>query len=59
MEPDDSFFKRLNKLENLPKLFDNKVRFGTYNDKTLGFMVVIKHTVKYVIEAPPPGRDIL
>ena len=36
----DSFLNKLQPLENFPKLFEKKERFGTYNEKTLGFLLV-------------------
>lgn len=39
MKMEDSFLNRLQPLENFPKLFEKKERFGTYNEKTLGFLL--------------------
>lgn len=39
MKMEDSFLNRLQPLENFPKLFEKKERFGTYNNKTLGFLL--------------------
>lgn len=39
MSMKDSFLNKLQPLENFPKLFEKKERFGTYNEKTLGFML--------------------
>ena len=36
----DSFLNKLQSLENFPRLFEKKERFGTYNEKTLGFLLV-------------------
>lgn len=41
MKMEDSFLNKLQPLENFPKLFERKERFGTYNEKTLGFLLVI------------------
>ena len=40
MKMEDSFLNKLQPLENFPKLFEKKERFGTYNEKTLGFLLV-------------------
>lgn len=39
MSMKDSFLNKLQPLENFPKLFEKKERFGSYNDKTLGFLL--------------------
>ncbi|KAL3832370.1 hypothetical protein ACJMK2_024020, partial [Sinanodonta woodiana] len=39
MDRNDSFLNKLYPLENFPEIFDRKGRFGTYNDKTLGFLL--------------------
>ncbi|KAL8564383.1 hypothetical protein ACOMHN_057405 [Nucella lapillus] len=39
MIPEDSFLKRLQPLDHLPRLLDRNERFGSYNDKTLGFLL--------------------
>ncbi|XP_052248897.1 uncharacterized protein LOC127856622 isoform X3 [Dreissena polymorpha] len=39
MKMEDSFLNRLQPLENFPKLFEKKERFGTYNANTLGFLL--------------------
>lgn len=39
MKMKDSFLNRLQPLEDFPKLFEKKERFGTYNDRTLGFLL--------------------
>ncbi|WAQ94496.1 463L-like protein [Mya arenaria] len=39
MKMEDSFLNRLQPLENFPKLFEKKERFGTYNEHTLGFLL--------------------
>ena len=40
MKMKDSFLNKLQPLEHFPKLFEKKERFGTYNEKTLGFLLV-------------------
>ena len=40
MEKEDSFFKKLQPLENLPKLFEKSERFGSWNQRTLGLLLV-------------------
>ena len=40
MKPEDSFLKRLQPLDNLPRLLNKSERFGTFNDTTLGFLLV-------------------
>lgn len=43
MDPKDTFFKRLQPLEDFAKLFEKSERFGTWNNKTLG-IVLYSHT---------------
>lgn len=43
LAPTDSFLHKLIPLDDLSKLYDKSQRFGTYNEKTLGFLVVSKH----------------
>ena len=40
MHPKDSFFKRLQPLDNYAHLFSKQQRFGTWNPETLGIMLV-------------------
>lgn len=40
MDPKDTFFKRLQPLEDFAKLFEKSERFGTWNNKTLGIVLV-------------------
>ena len=40
MEKDDSFLKKLQPLSDLPRLMDKRSRFATYNEKTMGFVLV-------------------
>ena len=40
MDPKDTFFKRLQPLEDFAKLFEKSERFGTWNSKTLGIVLV-------------------
>ena len=46
MAMEDSFITKLKKLEDFSTLFEKKERFGKYNDKTLGFLLV-KHFKLY------------
>jgi len=39
LEKEDSFFKKLQPLENLPKLFEKSERFGSWNQRTLGLLL--------------------
>ncbi|KAL4222119.1 hypothetical protein ACF0H5_018159 [Mactra antiquata] len=39
MKMEDSFLNKLQPLENFPKLFERKERFGKYNETTLGFLL--------------------
>ncbi|KAK2564725.1 Uncharacterized protein P5673_011405 [Acropora cervicornis] len=43
MDPKDTFFKRLQPLEDFAKLFEKSERFGKWNQKTLG-IVLYSHT---------------
>jgi len=43
MEPENSFFKKLQPLEDFPRLFSKGERFGKWNDKTLG-IILYSHT---------------
>jgi len=43
MDPDDSFFKKLQPLEDFAKLFEKSERFGDWNKKTLG-IILYSHT---------------
>ena len=40
MHQNDSFYKRLQHLEDFPKLYEKSERFGTWNEKTLGMILV-------------------
>ena len=40
MAMEDSFITKLENVEDFPTLFEKKERFGKYNDKTLGFLLV-------------------
>ena len=40
MDPENSFFKRLQPLEDFPRLFSKTERFGKWNNKTLGIILV-------------------
>ncbi|CAI9728166.1 XP_029641795.1uncharacterized protein LOC115216501 [Octopus vulgaris] len=39
MAPEDTFLNRLRPLDKLLKFFDKSVRFGTFNEKTVGFLL--------------------
>ncbi|KAJ7372184.1 hypothetical protein OS493_020613 [Desmophyllum pertusum] len=43
MDPKDTFFKKLQPLEDFAKLFEKSERFGSWNQKTLG-IVLYSHT---------------
>ncbi|XP_030845714.1 uncharacterized protein LOC105445891 [Strongylocentrotus purpuratus] len=43
MKPEDSFLRRLQPLNDVGKLLTKKVRFGTFNEKTLGFILFSDH----------------
>ena len=40
MENEDSFFQKLQPLEDFPRLFSKAERFGKWNNKTLGIILV-------------------
>ena len=40
MNQDDTFFKRLQPLENIAKIMQKSERFGVWNHKTIGAMLV-------------------
>ena len=42
MDAEDSFFKRLQPLEDFPRLFSKTERFGKWNNKTLGIILVYR-----------------
>ncbi|CAH1790347.1 unnamed protein product [Owenia fusiformis] len=48
MAPSDSFLKRLHPLEKLGNLFDKTERFGSRNDKTLGFLLYADKDVEVI-----------
>ena len=39
MKKEDSFLTRIPKLSEIQEILDHRNRFGTYNNKTLGFLV--------------------
>ncbi|XP_065053655.1 uncharacterized protein LOC135682618 isoform X2 [Rhopilema esculentum] len=43
MDPEDSFFQKLQPLEDFPRLFAKSERFGKWNNKTLG-IILYSHT---------------
>lgn len=43
MKSEDNLLRRLQPLSKLPELFEKKNRFGTYNEKTLGFLLYADH----------------
>jgi arachidonate 5-lipoxygenase len=40
MESEDTFFKRLQPIEDFAQLYEKSERFGTWNSKTLGIILV-------------------
>lgn len=44
MDPKDTFFKKLQPLEDFAKLFEKSERFGSWNSKTLGIVLVGNET---------------
>lgn len=40
MKPDDAFIRRLDRLSELSRTIDNENRFGKYNPRTIGIIVV-------------------
>ena len=40
MAPKDTFFKKLQPLEDFARLFEKSERFGRWNEKTLGIVLV-------------------
>lgn len=44
MDPKDTFFKKLQPLEDFAKLFEKSERFGSWNSKTLGIVLVSGET---------------
>ena len=40
MQQEDSFFQKLQPLEEFPRLFSKAERFGKWNNKTLGIILV-------------------
>ncbi|EDO48969.1 predicted protein, partial [Nematostella vectensis] len=44
MKPEDTFFKKLQPLEELMRLFEKSERFGEWNKKTLGIILVCLST---------------
>lgn len=43
MEPEDTFFKRLQPLDDFARLYEKSERFGTWNPRTLGIILVRIH----------------
>ncbi|KAL3832268.1 hypothetical protein ACJMK2_023928 [Sinanodonta woodiana] len=61
MDMKDSFLNRLQPLEDFPKLFEKKERFGTFNEKSLGFLLyadnerdILKDILERRVGARPP-----
>lgn len=46
MDPKDTFFKKLQPLEDFAKLFEKSERFGTWNSKTLGIVLVSNEKIQ-------------
>lgn len=40
MKPEDSFLNKIKSLDNINQLMEQKERFGGFNEKTVGFLVV-------------------
>lgn len=40
MKNENCFLNKLQPLSDVPRLLQKKERFGSYNDKTIGFLVV-------------------
>ena len=40
MEPEDAFFKRLQSVDDIARFYEKSERFGTWNSKTLGIILV-------------------
>ena len=40
MDPRDTFFKKLQPLEDFARLFEKSERFGKWNEATLGIILV-------------------
>lgn len=40
MEPEDAFFKRLQCVDDISRFYEKSERFGTWNSKTLGIILV-------------------
>ncbi|ESO84597.1 hypothetical protein LOTGIDRAFT_168662 [Lottia gigantea] len=49
LKPDDSFLTKFTPLSNLTNLYDPAVRFGGFNEKTLGFQLTV-HTWTFMID---------
>ena len=43
MQPEDAFFKRLQSLDDIARFYEKSERFGTWNSKTLGIILVRIH----------------
>lgn len=43
MDPEDTFFKRLQPLDDFARLYEKSERFGTWNPRTLGIILVRIH----------------
>lgn len=46
MDPKDTFFKKLQPLEDFAKLFEKSERFGSWNSKTLGIVLVSNEKIQ-------------
>ena len=53
MDLKDTFFKKLQPLEDFAKLFEKSERFGSWNQKTLGIVLVSEQET-----SKPNGRSI-
>ena len=50
MDPKDTFFKKLQPLEDFAKLFEKSERFGSWNQKTLGIVLVSGQETSQICE---------
>jgi hypothetical protein len=48
MEREDTFFKRLQPLDDFAQLYEKSERFGTWNSKTLGIILVKTQKFLYI-----------
>ncbi|XP_076470074.1 uncharacterized protein LOC143300350 [Babylonia areolata] len=61
MKPEDSFLKRLQPLDHLPRLLDRNERFGSFNEETLGFLLFAdneREVFRYQVETMRHGAQL-